>query len=374
MISTVELDKNVIEKELCVNCGACEGMCPYWQSVRGRMMHHFECSREEGRCVSFCPRMPTDIAALRARFFDQDTVIPEIGPFRGLYLTRAADPDVRKESQHGGTVTALVKLALKEGFIDSAVLTKAQGALSPKSVLATTAEEVLACRGSSFQIPASLFVLNEALKEGRYKKIGVVGTPCKTLAVYKMMAKPIPKRDNNADNIGMVFGLFCGWGLNWDGMEKLISRYTDKEGVRHIDIPPSKYHCMTIHAIEGQKNIGLDEVTPLVRKTCTYCTDMTAEFSDLSVGGARSNDGWEVDKGYNQVVVRSEKGLKLMELARKTGALEFKEVPDTNLDKLINASLSKKRNGIKNIIAITGDPADLSYLAPSAKIFSSLID
>ncbi len=38
---------------------------------------------------------------------------------------------------------------------------------------------------------------------------------------------------------------------------------------------------------------------------------MTAEFCDLSVGGARSADGWDVDKGWNQVIVRSDKGEQL---------------------------------------------------------------
>ncbi len=61
---------------------------------------------------------------------------------------------------------------------------------------------------------------------------------------------------------------------------------------------------------------------------------MTAEFCDLSVGGARSADGWDIDKGWNQVIVRSEKGEQLLKLAREKGILEFKEVPETGLDKI----------------------------------------
>lgn len=374
MISTVELEDSVINRGLCVNCGACEGLCPYWHSAQGRMMHDFECSREEGRCLRFCPRMPTDIRALRELFFDPGTVIDEIGPFRGLYLTRAADPAVRAGSQHGGTMTALVELALREGFIDAAVMTKSDGGLSPAGILATTAEEIRSCRGSSFQIPATLGVLNAALKEDRYHRIGVVGTPCKTLAVYKMMAKPYPQRDNNAGNIGMVFGLFCGWGLDWRGLEALVGRRADPACVRHIDIPPSKYHCMTLEGENGETEIDLDEVTPIIRKSCRFCTDMTAEFSDLSVGGARSEDGWETDRGWNQTIVRTEKGAALLELAREKGVLAFKEVPETNLDKLKKASLGKKRSGVKNMIALTGARDDLGYLAPSAELFQTVLD
>jgi coenzyme F420 hydrogenase subunit beta len=372
MISTVEMDLRVLEKELCVNCGACEGMCPYWHSFEGRMLHDFDCSREEGRCVAFCPRMPTDIVALRHRFFEDTPVTEELGPFRALYMARAADPAIRAMSQHGGAMTALVSLALKEGFIDAAVMTKARGGLEPQGVLAATKEEILACRGSSFQIPASLAVLNAALADGRYQNIGVVGTPCKTLAVYKMKAKPIPERDNNADHIGMVFGLFCGWGLDWNGLSQLIGGCGDAGETRHIDIPPSKYHCMTVAYEKGQKEIDLDEVTPLVRKSCRFCTDMTAEFSDISIGGARSAEGWETDKGWNQIIVRSQKGTELLALAKKQGVLEFKDVPEGNLERLKKASLNKKRTGIANIAALTGSGESLAHLAPPAKAFARL--
>ena len=215
MLSTIALDTQVIKPGLCTGCGACQGMCPYWDSVEGRTLCYFDCERRSGRCQSFCPRMPMDLDALRKQFFPEDTIIPEIGPFRGLYLTRAADPAIRANAQHGGTMTALVELAIQEGFIDAAVMTRSQGGLEPEGVLATTAEEVRTCSGSSFQVPPTLAVLNKALKEDRYHSIGVVGTPCKTQAVYKMKSKPLAENDNHADNIGMVFGLFCGWGLDW---------------------------------------------------------------------------------------------------------------------------------------------------------------
>ena len=373
MISTLELERRVIEQELCVNCGACAGMCPYWHSVKGRMTHDFDCSREDGRCVSFCPRMPTDIGALREKFFDTAEVVDEIGPFKGLYMTRSADPAVRWGSQHGGTVTTLLMLALQEGFIDAAVAAKSYGGLSPEGVLAATEQEILECRSSSFQIPASLAVLNRALGENRYKKIGVVGTPCKTLAVYKMMAKPVPEKDNNAHNIGLVIGLFCGWGLDWDGLNALVSRHAAAGSICRIDIPPSKYHCMTVEG-GGKTVIDLDEVLPLVRQNCRYCTDMTAEFADISVGGARSSDGWDADKGWNQVIVRSEKGEELLRLAREKGALEFKDVPEGNLDRLSRASQRKKCTGVANITVRTGNPDNLSYLTPSKALFEKLIE
>ena len=356
MLSTIALDTQVIRPGLCTGCGACQGMCPYWGSAGGRTVCYFDCERKDGRCQQFCPRMPTDLDALRNKFFPAETVLPEIGPFRGLFLTRAADAGIRKNAQHGGTMTALVELALQEGFIDSAVLTRSQGGLAPEGVLASTAEEIRACSGSSFQVPPSLAVLNRALQENHYHKTGVVGTPCKTLAVYKMKAKPLPENDNHADNIGMVFGLFCGWGLDWDGLEDLAGKRLDGASPSHMDIPPSKFHSLELRKGNGETvSVNLDEVMPLIRSGCRYCTDMTAEFADLSVGGARSAEGWEVDKGWNQVIVRSEKGAQLLELARKKGVLEFRETPEGALEKLKGASLGKKRTGGENLRRLLED-------------------
>ncbi len=354
MLSTIALDTQVIRPGLCTGCGACQGMCPYWDSVDGRTICYFDCERKDGRCQRFCPRMPTDLAALREQFFPQETVLPEIGPLRGLYLTRAADPAIRANAQHGGTMTALVELALREGFIDAAVLTRSRGGLEPEGVLAATAEEVRACSGSSFQIPPTLAVLNRALRENRYHSIGVVGTPCKTLAVYKMRGNPLPENGNHAENIGMVFGLFCGWGLDWDGLKDLTAKYAAPEKVSHMDIPPSKYHALELREGGGTVSVNLDEVTPLVRSGCRYCTDMTAEFADLSVGGARSADGWDVDRGWNQVIVRSEKGRQLLQIARKKGVLEFKDTPEGGLEKLKGASAGKKRTGERNLQSLQG--------------------
>lgn len=371
MLSTIALDTQVLRPGLCTGCGACQGMCPYWDSVDGRTVCFFDCERRDGRCQRFCPRMPTDLDALRKQFFPAENILPEIGPFRGLYLTRAVDETIRSRAQHGGSMTALVELALAEGFIDAAALTRSKGALEPEGVLAVTAEEVRACSGSSFQVPPTLAALNRALKEDKYHSIGVVGTPCKTLAVYKMKANPLPENDNHAGNIGMVFGLFCGWGLDWDGLRELTEKHAGT--LSHMDIPPSKYHSLELREDGGRTvSVDLDEVVPLVRSGCRYCADMTAEFADLSIGGARSADGWDVDKGWNQVIVRSEKGEQLLNLAREKGVLEFKEPMEGGLEKLRKASAGKKRTAVKNLRQLTGNPEDLGYLNPSRELFKDL--
>jgi len=314
--------------------------------------------------------MPTDLAALRARAFPGETILPELGPYRALYLARAADETVRAGAQHGGTVTALVELALREGFIDGALLSQSRGTLEPEGVVVTDPDEVRQCSGSSFQVPPTLAALNRALEADDLHSIGVIGTPCKTLAVAKMRYDPLPENDHHAGNISLVIGLFCGWGLDWDGMEALTRRYA-AGGAKHVDILPSKYHSMEITDDAGMvAKVDLDEVLPLVRPACRACADMTAEFADLSVGGARSADGWEIDRKWNQIIVRSARGEELLELARRRGVLEFRDPPATALDKLKGASLGKKRTAVRTLREI-GE--GLGYLEPVREELESLL-
>jgi coenzyme F420 hydrogenase subunit beta len=85
------------------------------------------------------------------------------------------------------------------------------------------------------------------------------------------------------------------------------------------------------------------------------------------VGSARSSEGWAIDKKWNQVIVRTQLGQTLMNLAREHRVLEFKKVPPENLEKLKKASMNKKRQCINALIEKSGSQDDLIYLDISDK-------
>jgi len=140
-----------------------------------------------------------------------------------------------------------------------------------------------------------------------------------------------------------------------------------------MDIPPSKHNSMEIHTPAGIVEVPLAEVIPFVRKSCRYCWDMTAEFSDLSVGSARIPEGWEVARGWNQVIVRTPAGRDLLNRARARGLLEFRDMPDGNLERLKKASLNKKRAALQNLAQMSGNPEDLLYLDSQDPVFRTIM-
>ena len=371
MLGQKELQERVIGTGLCTNCGACVNLCPYLVSYKDHTIILDSCGREEGRCYAFCPRTLTDLEALRRRYEPREFT-PELGPFKGFYLARAVDPEVRKSSQHGGTITALVSLALEEGFIDTAVLAEEGEKFLPQGIAVTRVADVQKRGKSRFVVSPNLAAFHHAAK-GFARKIGVVATPCQALALAKMQSKPYPAKDSGIEKLRLVVGLFCGWALSWRELKDLLEKKFGKGAVLGMDIPPSKHNSMEIHTPAGIVEIPLSEVTPSVRKSCRYCWDMTAEFSDLSVGSARIPEGWEVARGWNQVIVRTPAGQDLLNRARARGLLEFRDMPDGNLERLKKASLNKKRAALQNLVQMSGNPEDLLYLDSQDPVFRALM-
>ncbi len=366
-----ELNKEVQEAHFCTGCGACINLCPYQASYRDQVVMLHSCDLKEGGCYAFCPRTPTDLEDLKKRLFDPRDLTPELGAVKGMYITRAADPEVRAGAQHGGTVTTLVTLALHEGIIDTAVLAEGGRDLLPQGVMVQDPDGIRKRTRSKFVVSHNVAEFNRLAREGG-KKIGIVATPCQALALAKMRVKPLKNYAEKIDQLKLVIGIFCGWALSWRSLVELLRKKVDLAEIEGMDIPPSKYHLLQLYTKRGTIDISLDEVTPSVRGACWYCPDLTAEFSDLSVGSARLPEGWEEAKGWNQVIVRTPLGQKLLNLAKDKGLLEFREVPEENLPKLKAASLGKKRTAVKNLKLRSHDPKNLFYLDPDDPVLSSM--
>jgi coenzyme F420 hydrogenase subunit beta len=351
----------VIEQDLCTGCGACVNLCPYQKIHKDNTINLHLCDRDDGRCRSYCPRSPVDLDRLRNALFDPADFIPELGPFKGLYLTRATDQKVRAAAQHGGTVSALMRLALEEGLIDTAILAGSGEDYLPESRPVDDSESVAAKAGSRFVVSPTVAGFN-LISTGPAAKIGVVATPCQALALAKMRVNAWPDDVDRTQKLALVIGLFCGWALDWRKLKNLLADEVGDATVTGMDIPPSKHACMEVYTDEGTIEIPIDKVNPCVRNACNYCFDMTCEFSDLAIGSARSSDGWSVDKGWNQVIVRSQLGQDLFDLAKEKGVLEFKDLPAENFHKLKNASANKKRACLDKLAMKTGREDDLIYL------------
>ncbi len=159
-----ELEERVIRAGLCTGCGACVGLCPYQASYRDRTVTLHPCDLTQGRCYAFCPRTPVDLGALHRKLSAGADWTPELGAVGGFFITRAADEAIRQRAQHGGTVTALISLALREGLIDAAVLAGEGEGLLPRGVTVTDPDAAGNLGKSRFVVSPTVAEFNRTIR------------------------------------------------------------------------------------------------------------------------------------------------------------------------------------------------------------------
>lgn len=355
-----ELQEGVLDQRLCVGCGACVYLCPYQVVYKDQTIMLHPCDLKEGRCYAFCPRTPTDYDAIRRTLFDEGDLTTELGPVKGFYIARAKYKKNRKSAQHGGTVSALMALALEEGLIDTAVVAEGEANFLHHGVAVGDPKEIRKRGKSKFIVSPTVAAFNKTAA-GEAKKIGVVATPCQAQALAKMRMKPIAGKESNIDKLQLVIGLFCGWALSWRSFTELLSRSTSLASITGMDKPPGT-QTVDIYTTGGTVSLPVDAINACIREACTVCIDSTAEFADISVGSARLPESWEETRSWNQIIVRSERGRALMDLARARGVLEFREVPEGNFAELKRAAVEKKKGALGRLIEKSGHIDNLIYL------------
>lgn len=333
-----ELQEMVLNTGLCTGCGACIDLCPYFRSYRGKTAILFPCTLTQGRCFAFCPKVEVDLDKLSQGSFGKPYGDSPLGSYQTIMVSKAGEKVDNIGFQAGGTVSSLTLFALKKGYVDGAVLTD-RDELLPVPRFVIEPEEVLKCASSKYTAAPTLSALNRAISKG-FRKIGIVATPCQALAIALMRSNPL--KDNDfIDPTGLVIGLFCTWAMDFRAFRGFLSARVNISGIKKIDIPPPPAEVMEIFMKRGKKiTIPLDEVRELIFEGCSYCIDMTAEFSDISVGVLEGHPD------MNTLIIRTERGRKIVEEARKEGYLIVSDIPKENLDHLIWASLNKKRRAL----------------------------
>ncbi len=349
-----ELDREVIKADLCTLCGACVGLCPYFRAYQGRVVVMDNCNLSQGRCYSFCPRTPSDLEAVNLSFFGLPYPGNALGTYRQVVMAKSLDKNTLAKGQYGGVTSALGAMALKRKMIDGLVLTRRGKDLHSSGALAVNKKQVLACAGSNYVASPTLAAFNREI-QGPCPKIGAVGIPCQVLALAKMRINPLENK-NHIEKLGLVIGLFCTWALSYKETAHFLKQEYPLGQIAKMDIPPPPANVFQLQGVKGLKSISLDIIRKFVRPSCSFCLDLTAEFSDISAGAVEGVPGW------NTLIIRTARGQELLEEARRAGALEIAEIPRANLQHLKEASLLKKKRALENIVKRTGSRDNLLYL------------
>ncbi|MEJ2283792.1 MAG: Coenzyme F420 hydrogenase/dehydrogenase, beta subunit C-terminal domain [Desulfobacterales bacterium] len=297
IFGSAELMEDVHNRELCIGCGACVDLCPYFKNYKGQTSQLFPCTLEQGRCYAYCPKAEVDLNYLYQKIWHRDYDASALGPYRSVLAARAGRQMAPGRFQAGGTVSALMAYALKNHLIDAAALTR----------------------------------------------LGVVGTPCQLTAVAQMRTQQLDKKQHDVP-VTLSVGLFYKWSLDTRRLNELLDRRLNISTIRGMDIPPPPAGIMALETDNGPVEIALSEIKPLIPHTCYICLDMTAEFADLSAGMFENRPGW------NTLIVRSAAGDEIVEQARQEGFIETEDFPAEALKHLSRAAAEKKERSLRTLI------------------------
>lgn len=324
-----QLKSDILDQGLCSSCGMCMGLCPYMKSFCDKVTAIYPCRAEQGTCYKVCPKVGVDIREMDQEIFGEKRKDQALGVFKGIYYARAREKDF--PAQYGGVTSTLIALALKEEIIPGAVLTGGD-ILNPHPVLAKTVQDVKNCAGSKYAAVPTLELLNQTIKDGM-AGAGIVGRPCQITAVRRAQLTSGPEtRFPQPDFVDLAVGIFCFWALGPD-FYRFLHRRIKNEKVLRMDIP---VEGPLIETEEKKYRFSLEEIRPFIKKSCEVCFDSTAEWADISVGAT------EYDPKWNTLIVRSEKGQKILEKALEQEIIELASYPEERLPLLRKAVLNKK--------------------------------
>lgn len=332
-----ELVEDVLKKDLCIGCGACVDLCPYFKTYNGKTAMIFPCTITKGRCHAYCPKAELDLSELSITLHGKPYDESPLGHHEKVWVACAGDKMSSGPFQAGGTVSALMTHSLKTGIIDAAVLTGQKG-LVPTAELVTKADVVTCFAASKYTAAPTLSAVNQGIKKG-FKKIGIVGTPCQMTSLAQMSMNPLGQDDFSCP-VALKIGLFCTWALDTRKLVAFLKNRLDIAKIKAMDIPPPPAEILVVDIGTEIIEFPLNEIRPLVPSTCLVCPDMTSEWADVSVGVL------EGEPAFNTLIIRTQTGKELVEKAISEGYIKIKEIPAENLEHLKTAASNKKKRAL----------------------------
>ncbi len=203
------------------------------------------------------------------------------------------------EGQGGGVVTALLAKGLEKGMFDSVIIVQRKHGYNVEVVVAKTANEVSAARGTIYLRAQVIPKLRELVKQGA-KRIAVVCTPCEILSARKI------QQSVEGDCEVVIVGLFCFEAFKVAKLKQEVKTRldVDLDKIEKTQIRKGKFTVV----LDGKEvSCRVKDLEEATEKACRYCDDFTSQLADVSVGSVGSQNG------YSTVIVRSEAGEKLVE-------------------------------------------------------------
>jgi coenzyme F420 hydrogenase subunit beta len=352
-MSKVENVSSVIKDKLCIGCGLCYSICPanaiLWDKSRSHVPDVIEDKCVHCKiCLKICPSVNFEKDYLSI-YRDFKSYL--VGPVERVFLSYSTDDEIRRDASSGGFVTEFLTALLDKCVINGALVVTSNPAdpFRPRVIIAKNKADIKNAKGSKYTIASTGLLLGEMLKTDG--KFAVVGTPCQILAFRR--AEKIFK--GFKEKIVVYVGLFCGHVMCQEGYEMIAEKETGKTpaSVKNIKYRGDGWPGYLSILFKDGTTLKLphDEWVKLyfssllfTPKRCLICNDSTCELADISVG-----DPWlpwiksTEQLGMSLVVIRTKRGMELVDKIRQPENLWFKQVSTEYVEVSQKTNLSYKK-------------------------------
>jgi len=325
----------IIDAGLCTHCGSCvglsDGSLQMIETERGPLPtitpHHSPTLPDYAYTI--CPAKGVDYPQLYRDTFGS---LPEnwlLGNAEAVYIGYAARESVRLAGASGGVITQTLIYLLETGQIDGAVVVKMgqPKAWQAEAIIATTADEILACAQSVYHpVPVNVILREMAAFNGR---LAYVGLPDQ-VASLRLLQK---EGHEGANKVDYVLGPYVGTAmyqgaienfLHSNGVDSIESvaelRYRDGEWPGHL-----KIRLNDGRVFKAEKFYYNYLIPFYITRACRLAVDFTNELTDISVGDAWSPVYEAKGAGFSVVVARSKQGDELLQKMAADGVVALEE-------------------------------------------------
>jgi coenzyme F420 hydrogenase subunit beta len=345
---------DVVEWGLCIGCGGCAAA----DRSGGTRMVHVEAegfrpvfdtaaSAANPDGLAVCPGARVNGNLEIGHLPKRTEADHEFGPVLEIWEGWATDPHVRFKGSSGGVLSALSLYSVEQGGF-AGIVHAGMDAETPwmnRNYVSRNRAEILARAGSRYAPSAPCAALG-TLEAGPAPYV-FVGKPCDAAAVSELR-----RRDADIQaKVGVVLTFFCAGTPSTRGtLDLLRSLHAGPDRVAQVHYRgegwPGRFRVITETGTTSKSlsyNESWSRLTGYRPLRCNLCPDGLGRVSDIACGDAWDQFEENGDPGRSLILVRTERGRRLLAAARQAGYVTLRPAAAANVMRAQRNLLERRR-------------------------------
>lgn len=344
----------VVKNSLCLGCGVCQDICPrnciqihHGIDVNTPSVDNSKCV-ECGLCLKVCCGKGIELGKKSSILFAGSPYDNKLGYYHRCYTGYSANQEWRYHATSGGCLSTFLIYLLSHKIINGAVVVgyNIYNPMQPYPIIARTAKEIYACRGSKYCVVSVEGICKQVIEnDGKYV---VVGLPCHIQA-YRNFAE-INKKFR--ESVIGYFAIYCSSNKTTRSQKYILEKY----GINKDNV---KYFSYRDEGCLGKMNFRNEDLIPLKRVSyedywigmrgffnvprCSLCIDHYGELADMSFGDMHVGYYAKDHVGVNSIISRSEYWSSKLGEAAKNGWLKLKQVSAADINSSQGYGMRQKK-------------------------------